>query len=166
MTSQSDRLPLLHLIAPQKGPNLPGKELSSICSRAPSIPGGYVCTPAHDSIKAPVCVASPPGVASSTAGPFRCISSGILAAAGEALTVEGLSPAPGAASLCKRKGHFPTVTPSPKAASSVPPREAAAGTGKVTRVFWLLALTAEMYWLFVNLGFSSIAELCCEPRGM
>lgn len=40
---------------PEKGPNLPGKKLSSICSRAPSIPGGYACTPARDSIKAPVC---------------------------------------------------------------------------------------------------------------
>lgn len=39
-------------------------------------------------------------------------------------------------------------------------------TGRVKRAFWLLALTAEMYWLFVNRGFSSIAELCCEPRGM
>lgn len=34
------------------------------------------------------------------------------------------------------------------------------------RVFWLLALTAEMYWLFVNLGLPSMAELCCGPMGM
>lgn len=33
---------------------------------------------------------------------------------------EGLLPTPKGASLCKRKCHFPTVTPSPKAASSVP----------------------------------------------
>lgn len=44
LPSQSDRRP-----------NLPEKELSSICSRAPSVPGGYVCTPAHDSIIGPVC---------------------------------------------------------------------------------------------------------------
>ena len=40
------------------------------------------------------------------------------------------------------------------------------GTGRAKRVLWLLALTAEMYWLFVNRGLPSIAELCCEPRGM
>lgn len=110
LPSQSDRRP-----------NLAEKELSSICSRAPSVPGGYVCTPAHDSIIGLLCTASPPGVSSSTAGPLQSISSGVLATTGEALAAEGLSPAPEEASLCKRKGHFPTVTPSPKAASSVPP---------------------------------------------
>ena len=35
------------------GPDLPGTELSSNCSRAPSTPGGYICTPAHNSVTAP-----------------------------------------------------------------------------------------------------------------
>lgn len=39
---------------------------------------------------------------------------------GEALATQGLWPAPEEASLCKRNHHFPTATPSPKAASSVP----------------------------------------------
>lgn len=41
-----------------------------------------------------------------------------------------------------------------------------AETGRVKRGFWLLTLTAEMYWLLGNRGFSTTAELCCEPRGM
>lgn len=51
MTGSRSSISLL----PKKGPNLPGKELSSIDSRAPAISGGYVCAPTHDSITAHVC---------------------------------------------------------------------------------------------------------------
>lgn len=63
-----------------------------MCSRAPAIPGGYLCTPAHGSIIAPLCATSPPCAASSTAGLFQLISSGILATAGVAPAPEGSRP--------------------------------------------------------------------------
>lgn len=105
------RLPVFptapHLIAPHRRPT-PPREGAQQHLRHSSI---------HST---PGCAVSPADAASSTADPFQCISSGISVTEGEALAKQGLSPAPEKASLCRRKCHFPTAIPSPKAASSVP----------------------------------------------
>lgn len=81
--------------------------------------------PAHDSIIASVSAASPPHAASSTEGPFQGTSLRTLATKGEAPQERGSHLPHRRLSLCGHC-HFPTVTPRPKAASSIPPAEVVA----------------------------------------